>query len=573
MPFILLISFVKRFKYLFIFLGIDFLLNFIQAYYTELTSEEIYLYVTHIRQFRWAYIEMPPLLPMSIQGGVFLLGKTPIGIRFLTILFLLFTKIILAIVLKVKDSKQEQYQFLLLCFSLLILNVIGVYLSEYVFLLFFFSLFLLAYEHLLQQDFHTKYFPLYILSLVGILYSSYWGIFLFLIVIVYTSWHKIYRKKMLIAGCISLLFFLPVINWLHLNQNYVYDFFTDKIGSNLSVRKFIYSILLLLFFQGGLLIWFMSIRSAIKKESLPKSLFEITFIVLVVFTVSIISISPFYSFRLDVYALCSIPLIILLYPCTAYLHRFRYWLKVNFVLFLFLTLCFRMLTRYHERLIKRNKMTLNEKEVSFLHVLIPRANLHFLNAPYLSSLYSFYNNQKVFNIATDDDYISQYEIFNPPYLYLHKDIYFVTDKPRYAQQWDTVFFKNQNVYYKHIIDFIYWKDCQINNIKQLKKDDSLQIEWTLKTPVYLTDADVQKAQFSAYSYAHRTVQKKYHIPHVVVDKLEPHLYKITTAPISIDTLLNLFHELKEQKIGFSVLQNENLYYFNSPIIQATQIGL
>ena len=187
------------------------LLNLCQAHFTQLIFDEAY-YWYYARELQWGYFDHPPMVALMVKlGELFFTGE--LGVRFLTCLMSVGTMIFLWVLIDNPKKKDYVYHFVLLCFSLTLVNAYGFFTLPDTPLLFFISFFLWAYKAFLKKP------GLVISLLLGLamalmMYSKYHAVLV--IVFVILSNPALVRSKWAwVAVAFSLLCYTPHWVWLH----------------------------------------------------------------------------------------------------------------------------------------------------------------------------------------------------------------------------------------------------------------------------------------------------------------------------------------------------------------------
>src|SRR5665647_2742818 len=93
-------------KLFFALLATWFLINLLQAIFTEVFTDEAYYYM-YGKYLAWGYFDHPPMVALMIRiSSLFFDGL--LGIRLMTVLLQLGTLYLIWIVLSVKDNRPKQ---------------------------------------------------------------------------------------------------------------------------------------------------------------------------------------------------------------------------------------------------------------------------------------------------------------------------------------------------------------------------------------------------------------------------------------------------------------------------------
>ena len=216
------------------------ILNLVQAYFTELTSDEGY-YWFYSTQLELGYYDHPPMLALLIHLGQ-LLFQNEFGVRCFNVL-LVSGSLFLFFKLLPKSLRNSHWIYALLL-AIPLLNYINILVFPDTPLLAFEILFLFVFKRFLEKE-DWRSTLLIGLSVALMLYSKYHGI----LVIGFALLSKpklLLNYKLYIAGFISVLLFLPHLWWqysndfptfaYHLNgrissysTRYVFDYFSQQL--------------------------------------------------------------------------------------------------------------------------------------------------------------------------------------------------------------------------------------------------------------------------------------------------------------------------------------------------------
>ncbi len=195
----------NQLKYLWIFTGVWFLVNIIQAAFTELAHDEAY-YWMYARKLDFGYYDHPPMIAIMIKVGGWLFSGE-LGVRFFTVLMSALSIPVLWSLCDKKDFKL--FAFILLAWtSFQVYGFIAVPDSP---LLFFTALFFLVYREYERND-AWKNTILVALVIALLLYSKYHGILvIFFTVLSNLSLFK--RKSCYAIIALVTAFYFPHILW------------------------------------------------------------------------------------------------------------------------------------------------------------------------------------------------------------------------------------------------------------------------------------------------------------------------------------------------------------------------
>jgi len=185
-------------------------LNFLQALFTEVHSDEAY-YFLYGENLSWGYFDHPPMVGMIIYlSKLFFSGN--LSVRFMTILLQVATLLVTWKLIdeKLPDSKKVAV-FFIISGSLVMFQAYGFITAPDVPFLFFTSLFLLSYKKFLEKESWIAVLLLAV-SMAGLIYSKYHA-FLVIGIIVLSNLKLLLRYKFWIVGILALLLLTPHIYW------------------------------------------------------------------------------------------------------------------------------------------------------------------------------------------------------------------------------------------------------------------------------------------------------------------------------------------------------------------------
>ena len=192
------------------FLILWFIINILQAVFTEILSDEAY-YLLYGENLAWGYFDHPPMIGlMTFVSNFFFDGN--LSARFASIVLQIFT---ILIIWKLLDEKQPDARKIILFFiitaSMTMFAASGFTATPDAPFLFFAALFLLFYKKFLESEswFNTIILGL---SIAGMMYSKYHTILVVGLVLL-SNLKLLTRYKAWIAVMLALLLLLPHIWW------------------------------------------------------------------------------------------------------------------------------------------------------------------------------------------------------------------------------------------------------------------------------------------------------------------------------------------------------------------------
>jgi len=187
-----------------------FIINLVQAIYTEVLSDEAY-YGLFGKYLDWGYFDHPPMVALLIRvSSLFFTGN--LGLRFMTILLQPFT---LYLIWKISDSGNPDSRKVITLFiiagSISLFSVYGVFAAPDSPLLFFTALFLFVYKRFIN-GYSWSAVLLLSVSMTGLIYSKYQAVLVIGFVIL-SNLRLLRIYRFWVAGIITLVLLSPHIYW------------------------------------------------------------------------------------------------------------------------------------------------------------------------------------------------------------------------------------------------------------------------------------------------------------------------------------------------------------------------
>jgi hypothetical protein len=194
----------------FIMLLLWFLVNLIQATYTEIISDEAY-YALYGKYLAWGYFDHPPMVAVLTKiSSLFFKGN--LGIRFMTVFLELFTLLFTwKIIDDNKPDNNKVYSFFIISCSVCLFSAYGFFTTPDAPLLFFTAFFLYSYKNYLINE-TWKSIIFLSLSMAGLIYSKYQAVLVIGLVII-SNLKLLKSYKFWLAGLFALILFTPHIWW------------------------------------------------------------------------------------------------------------------------------------------------------------------------------------------------------------------------------------------------------------------------------------------------------------------------------------------------------------------------
>jgi hypothetical protein len=177
----------------------------LQAYFTELQDDEAYYWVYSLFPAA-GYFDHPPMIALLIRAGTFF-KATELSIRFFPVILNILS---IYIIERLIDNKDKRL-FYAICFSIGILHLAGFFAVPDIPLVFFSGLLFLVYKKYLSNSTWTSALLIGVVAAL-MLYSKYHGV-LVLFFILLSNPRLFIDKKIITAGIVALICFLPHLIW------------------------------------------------------------------------------------------------------------------------------------------------------------------------------------------------------------------------------------------------------------------------------------------------------------------------------------------------------------------------
>lgn len=205
----------QKFPRLFlVLLAVLFVLNLIQASFTELIYDEAY-YWYYAQNMAWGYFDHPPMVAFMIKLGSFFFNGE-LGVRFMSCVLSVGTYLLLWLLINNPKKKEYVIHFFLLVFSFTLMNAYGFLTLPDTPLLFFTALFLWLYKQFLNHP-STKISILLGIVMAALMYSKYHAVLVILFVFL-SNYRLIFDKKAWLAVIVGLICYTPHFIWLYQND-------------------------------------------------------------------------------------------------------------------------------------------------------------------------------------------------------------------------------------------------------------------------------------------------------------------------------------------------------------------
>lgn len=200
-------------------LAVIFIVNILQAHFTELIFDEAY-YWYYAKTMAWGYFDHPPMVAWLIQiSGFFFDGE--LGVRFMSCLLSVGSMLLLWAIVDHPKKKDFVLHFVVLLLSMPLLNAYGFFTLPDTPLLFFTALLLLVYKRFLTNA--TVFWSVAMgLAMAGLMYSKYNAAIIILLILFSNPKLALNKLAWLSVG-VALFCYIPHFIWL-----YEHDFVSIK---------------------------------------------------------------------------------------------------------------------------------------------------------------------------------------------------------------------------------------------------------------------------------------------------------------------------------------------------------
>lgn len=201
----------KLFSYL---LGIIFIINLIQSYFTDLIFDEAY-YWHYAQSMAWGYFDHPPMVALMAKISSFFFDGE-LGVRFVSCILSVGTLFFLWLLIDNPKKKNYVLHFFVLTFSMTLLNAYGFFTLPDTPLLFFTAVFLYLYKKFIASP--TLSIAVVLgLSMSALMYSKYHAV-LVIIFVLLSNLKLVTNKLAWLAVGVALLGYFPHFMWLYEND-------------------------------------------------------------------------------------------------------------------------------------------------------------------------------------------------------------------------------------------------------------------------------------------------------------------------------------------------------------------
>lgn len=192
-----------------------FVINLIQAYFTEIISDEAY-YNLYGKYLAWGYYDHPPLIALLIKISSFFFKGT-LGIRSVTVLMQTLTIVFIwKLIDEAIPDRDKVINFFIIVGSICMFSFYGFFTTPDVPLIFFTAFFLYSYKNYLADQSLKNILTLSI-SMAGLVYSKYHAI-LVIGFVVLSNPGLLKSYKIWLAGFCAIALLMPHIFWQFTND-------------------------------------------------------------------------------------------------------------------------------------------------------------------------------------------------------------------------------------------------------------------------------------------------------------------------------------------------------------------
>jgi Dolichyl-phosphate-mannose-protein mannosyltransferase len=416
---------VKNYRSLLIaFISAWFIVNLLQAAYTEVIADEAY-YWLYSKCLAWGYFDHPPLIALLVKvSSLFFSGN--LGIRFMTVLMQSFT--ILLIWKIINDDKPDPakvYSFIIIICAIPVFSIYGFITTPDAPLLFFTAFFLYGYKEFLFDQ-SWKNILMLSVGITGLVYSKYHGVLVAGFVIL-SNIRLLKQYKLWIAGLFSLVFLLPHIWWqvsndfptlkfqmVERSESFRWVYLLEYLPNQMAVfNPFILGAVLFLFFRKR------------PDDIFARALYFLIFGFLGFFGLTAFRghVEPHWT------ASIAVPMIILLYRGSSENQVIFRFLRRAALPIVFLLLVGRVLFVTDLPFVKNLGYAGKREEIKSIESVAKDLPVLFAGTYQYSSLYMFFTGKEAFTISSLYSRLTQFDIWQPEKKYNNRKVFvFAPDK-------------------------------------------------------------------------------------------------------------------------------------------------
>lgn len=485
-----------------ILLGIGFLLNLLQSYFTPLIFDEAY-YWHFAQNMAWGYFDHPSMVAVLIKISSFFFNGE-LGVRFMSCILSSATLFILWNIVDHPKKKDYVVHFFVLVYSMTLLNAYGFLTLPDTPLLFFTALLLYVYKRFIEKP--DLFWGIVMgITMAGLMYSKYHAA-LVIIFILLSNLKLVLNKYAWLSVIVALLCYVPHFIWLYENEfvtiNYhLFDRPNDPYNFNKYTLGYFVNLVAIFGFTFPWIYW--GLFKAKASDKFTRALLFLIFGVLIFFFIS--------SFNRRIQTqwiiVISIPLIIVVFRFMMENEIAKKWIYrmglVNIAIILFLRagLIYEPMSPiYYET-------HGNIELIKDVTDKVGNTPLVFENSYRNAPMFAFYSGNDTYSLNNESYRLNQYSIDDSESKVQHKKILYLSKRSSDAE---LTFTKSDGtkMYGKYIDNFETFRKLRTLLEGPISFDFEQEQTFELYNP-YDFDIDLKKLRFNvAYMNASKKVKDR-----------------------------------------------------------------
>ena len=485
-----------------ILLGIGFLLNLLQSYFTPLIFDEAY-YWHFAQNMAWGYFDHPSMVAVLIKISSFFFNGE-LGVRFMSCILSSATLFILWSIVDHPKKKDYVVHFFVLVYSMTLLNAYGFLTLPDTPLLFFTALLLYVYKRFIEKP--DLFWGIVMgITMAGLMYSKYHAA-LVIIFILLSNLKLVLNKYAWLSVIVALLCYVPHFIWLYENEfvtiNYhLFDRPNDPYSFNKYTLGYFVNLVAIFGFTFPWIYW--GLFKAKASDKFTRALLFLIFGVLIFFFIS--------SFNRRIQTqwiiVISIPLIIVVFRFMMENEIAKKWIYrmglVNIAIILFLRagLIYEPMSPiYYET-------HGNIELIKDVTDKVGNTPLVFENSYRNAPMFAFYSGNDTYSLNNESYRLNQYSIDDSESKVQHKKILYLSKRSSDAE---LTFTKSDGtkMYGKYIDNFETFRKLRTLLEGPISFDFEQEQTFELYNP-YDFDIDLNKLRFNvAYMNASKKVKDR-----------------------------------------------------------------